>query len=250
MRPESLGRQYRGSVIFDGDDTLWSTQVVYERAKERFYDLMSKQGFDRERTDDVLTKIDLANVSKLGFSRHRFPLSMRETYERLSHEHDQLVDPQVSETASEVGYSVFQHKPRLVDGAVKTLLTLARWGYDCYLYTAGDLEVQTKKLEALEISSYFKSVYITESKTDEVLRSILGKESLEAEKTWMVGNSLRSDINPALRLGLNCVWVHSLSWAYDNEPLVAQKVIQADDLRELPCLLETSKSQRSTRQTS
>ncbi len=239
IRSESRSKSYRGSVIFDGDDTLWSTQFVYERAKERFYSLMSQQGFARERTEDMLANIDVANVSKLGFSKHRFPLSMRETYERLSDERGQPVDRQVSQAASEVGYSVFQHKPRLLEGVVSTLLTLARRGYDCYLYTAGDQEVQTRKLEALNISSYFKAVYITESKSAEVLSSIIRELGLEAKKTWMVGNSLRSDINPALKLGLNCVWIRSLSWAYDHEPLIGRQVIQTDDLRELPCLLET-----------
>lgn len=212
--------------------------------------MMLQHGFSRERTENMLANIDVANVSKFGFSRHRFPLSMRETYERLSNERGQPVDRQVSEAASEVGYSVFQHRPRLLEGAVSTLVTLARRGYDCYLYTTGDPEVQTNKLEVLDIASYFKAVYITETKSAEVLRSIIQELGLEAEKTWMVGNSLRSDINPALKLGLNCVWIRSLSWAYDNEPLIGRQVIQTDDLRELPCLLETKESQSATEQIS
>jgi len=204
------------SVIFDGDDTLWPTQVFYDSAKERFYDLMVEQGFDRVVAKEKLAEIDVENVSKLGFSKHRFPLSMREVYERLCETASRRVDVRILDKVREVGYSVFAQRPTLVDGATEVLGCLERHSYARYLYTVGDPKVQGEKLNALGVNGQFEAVYVRERKDEEGLRQILDEQGVEPESAWMVGNSLRSDIKPALNLGLRCIWVQGGSWEYDE----------------------------------
>jgi len=228
------------AIVFDGDDTLWETQVFYSRAKEYFYALMLEQGFDREAARHKLAEIDVANVSRLGFSKHRFPLSMREVYEYFCRTTGEFVDPAVLEKASDIGYSVLDNKPPLVKGARELLSCLEQHSYNCYLYTAGDLDIQCEKIEALNIAGYFKAIYIRESKNEEGLRNIIAEQGLESGETWVVGNSLRSDVKPALELGLRCIWLANGGWEYDETELdVSDWVWRVTDLTEaLPLLLD------------
>ncbi len=229
-------------VIFDGDDTLWPTQFFYERAKRSFCDLMFEEGFDREAARAKLAEIDVANVDKLGFSKHRFPLSMKEAYEHFCEVSGRRVERAMLERIWRVGYSVFGQKPVLADGAMQVLDSLERHSCRRYLYTAGDPEVQREKIESLGIAGRFEAIYIKETKDEEDLSQILQEQGLEPHQTWMVGNSLRSDIKPALSLGLRCVWVQGGSWEYDEaEVAFSERLQRVSTLTEaLPLIFDSS----------
>jgi putative hydrolase of the HAD superfamily len=137
-----------------------------------------------------------------------------------------------------------------MDGAKEVLASLKRDGYRILLYTAGDRDVQTKKLESLNIREFFDSIYIisnerktgsvsrVRTKDETVLKEILDKEALDVSRTWMVGNSPHSDINPALLLGLKCIWIRSNLWDYDKvNSLLPGLVWQISSLREIPSIL-------------
>ena len=68
----------RPTILIDGDDTLWSTQSLYDDAKEAFYALIGRSGLDEVAARTGFDALDLANVERLGFSIERFPTSMRE----------------------------------------------------------------------------------------------------------------------------------------------------------------------------
>lgn len=229
----------KGAIIFDGDDTLWQTQIFYDQAKEQFYDLMAEQGFDREVVRGKLSEIDVSNVQRFGFSKRRFPESLKETYEYLCKSQGCPVDPTVLKQVYKIGNSVFHRKPVLMDGAQQVLEQLSK-EYRLYLYTGGDPYIQQRKLEYLKLAKYFEAIYIRERKNEAELQNILHEQDLDPKKTWMIGNSLRSDINPALKLGLKCIWVRSSCWEYDAEPLIAPSILQVDSLWELPKLLKAS----------
>jgi len=229
----------RGVIIFDGDDTLWRTQVLYDQTKEQFYDLMAEQGFDRKAVRSKLSEIDLGNVEKFGFSKRRFPESLRETCEYFCRSKGHPVDPAVLRQVYRIGNSVFRRKPVLMDGAQQVLKRLGK-KYRLYLYTGGDPHIQQKKLEYLNLAEYFEAVYVRERKNGAELQSIIHEQGLDVDKTWVIGNSLRSDINPALELGLKCIWVKSSFWEYDIEPPIAPNISQVDSLWELLGLLGAS----------
>lgn len=229
--------KHKVAVIFDGDDTLWQTQILYDQAKEAFYDLLESQGFDRCEVAVKLDEIDVANVQKLGFSTERFPLSMKETYEHFCHDSNQPIDATIEQEALRIGYQVFEQVPEMMSGAENVLAQLQPL-VDLILYSGGDVSVQERKLELLGLRRYFRDTYIVEQKDEDELAALMRQEDLDASSTWMIGNSLRSDINPALRLGLRCIWVHSHSWAYDREELLPGHVWEVTELREiLPIVL-------------
>jgi phosphoglycolate phosphatase-like HAD superfamily hydrolase len=78
-------------VIFDGDDTLWETAPLYARAKQQFFGQMSSLGFDPREVESAFHNIDVVNVDRLGFSKHRFPTSMAETYRLFCEKQDSRI---------------------------------------------------------------------------------------------------------------------------------------------------------------
>ncbi len=74
---------YQAGIIFDGDDTLWETSVFYKEAKEEFFDKMASLGFNQSEVQESFEKTDVANVTRFGFTKKRFPTSMAETYQNF-----------------------------------------------------------------------------------------------------------------------------------------------------------------------
>jgi len=234
------------AIIFDGDDTLWQTQVIYDEAKEKFYRLIedqefgqlsSEQGFNKRAVAAKLAEIDVANVARYGFAKIRFAKSMRDVYKYFCVQCARPIDSRTLRRISKIGYSVFDRRPTLMVGA-RRILAYLHPRYRLYLYTAGNRGVQEKKIKELGISEYFEKIYILDQKSEAELQRILLEQRLEASSTLMVGNSVRSDINPALRVGLPCIWLRSHSWEYDEAELLSGQVRQLDTLKDILSIIE------------
>jgi putative hydrolase of the HAD superfamily len=226
----------RGAIIFDGDDTLWETQMFYDQAKERFYDLMKAQGFSRDAARQKFSTVSISNVENYGLSRNRFLVSMREVYEYFCYLYSRPVNSIVLTEIDEICFIMFNIKPRLIEGADQLLCQL-RFTYKLFLYTSGEIEVQEKKIETLAISKYFDDIFIVNRKNHTELMKIVNSQRLNIDKTWMIGNSVRSDINPALRMGLRCIWIARGSWEYDDEPLLDGRIWKIFKLDKILCIL-------------
>jgi putative hydrolase of the HAD superfamily len=225
------------AVIFDGDDTLWHSQIHFDQAKAIFYDLLAAKDLDRAEVAAVLAQIDMANVARLAFSPDRFPLSLQQTYRHLAQSHGQAVDKVLLARIGDLGRAVNDSSPELVDDA-RSVLERLRMNYELHLYTAGDEVVQRRKIEVLGIVRYFSSITIADRKSVDGLQTILQQQNLTPSTTWAVGNSLRSDISPALALGLPCVWVEGAAWEYDAYPLPTSQFWRVTSLSQVPSLME------------
>jgi putative hydrolase of the HAD superfamily len=214
MTSSSLGNP--PAIIFDGDDTLWATQELYDEAKERFFALLEKLGHNRESTGAKFTEIDVANVRRFGLSRARFPTSMQETYEFFCRATGAHSDAGVAARAVALGNSVFDMPPRAHPDVIGTLQRLRGQAYRLLLFTAGDEDVQLRRIEQTSLRPYFDAVRITPLKTPEAWTELVRSEGLCVARTWSVGNSLRSDINPALDIGMRCVLIAAKTWEYER----------------------------------
>jgi len=217
------------TILFDGDDTLWEIQPLYDEAKGRFFDVMEQEEFDRNEVSRMLAEVDQANVRRFGFSRHRFPTSLKTVYQNFCELNGQVPQPKVLARALRLGYSVFRRKPIVKMGARETVMQLSRYFKVC-LFTAGDDEIQRKRIVDAGVADLFWAIFVTDRKDASTFRHVLEQLEAEPAKTWMVGNSLKSDINPAVQVGLRCIWVRSSSWEYDADELVAGDVWQVESL--------------------
>jgi putative hydrolase of the HAD superfamily len=243
---EGVMNKTQSYIIFDGDDTLWNDQIYYDQSIERFLDLMEHQGFAQQAVRTAFDQIDRKNVDikGLGFSRRRFPQSMVETYWSFCRRNSVAILPSITEQAQKIGEDVFTYHRELAEGALDVLSELKNSGkYRLFLFTAGDKEIQQWKLRDVNIGGNFEAVEIPSRKTIESLRKLLIKHCIDPKRTWMVGNSWASDIDPALKLGLRAIWVQSKSWSYDfSVPSVNCVAIQ--NLKEIPGVLDVYSDKR------
>lgn len=226
--------EYKAGIIFDGDDTLWETSIFYTEAKQNFFDEMSFLGFDPKEVERLFEKTDIANLKKLGFTKQRFPTSMADTYKYFCKQYGVESKREISNRLKAIGYSVFERKPLILDHAENVLKQL-KPSYKLILATKGDLEIQRSKIEHSGLRSYFDNIYILSHKAEKEFNQIIQDNSLAKDKAWSVGNSLKSDIYPALKVGLGAVWIpHAETWEYENEPIPdSSKFFQVESLTDI-----------------
>lgn len=224
-------------IIFDGDDTLWETMPVYTSAKQEFFREMSSLGFNPREVESIFESTDVANVTRLGFTKDRFPTSMAETYQSFCDKYQRPSEITIEQRIKGIGYSVFDRPPVVFEHAQRVLSQL-RPHYKLILATKGDHEVQQSKINHSGLADFFSSIYILDHKTDEELRNIAEECELSVSRSWIIGNSLKSDINPGLRVGLKAIWIPYYTWDYeeDVEPN-SEFVYKVDSLEESLAIL-------------
>jgi putative hydrolase of the HAD superfamily len=132
-----------------------------------------------------------------------------------------------------LGAAIFTKSPTLLKD-VKKVLSLLSHSYQLILYTLGDVATQQRIIKALKLELFFADrIYIVSEKTSVQLEKVLQSRHVSPTDVLMVGNSMKSDINPALELGIKCVWVNQHSWAYDNGSPLPGEVIEISHFREL-----------------
>src|SRR5947209_1123865 len=117
---------HKNTIIFDGDDTLWPTQIFYDQAKDQFYELMEQLGFKRLDVKSIFTEKDVANVALLGLSKSRFTQSMLDTYQFFCMQHALSYDHKVKEKVLNIGHVIYDREPVLSEGAEEILSCLGK----------------------------------------------------------------------------------------------------------------------------
>ncbi len=204
------------AVIFDFDDTLVVTNPVFEQVKASFYHRMAQLGLADGDLPQVLNEYDIANVRQAGgLAQHCFPLALEQTYQAYCRRKQVAWRPEQAAEFATWGYSVFAQTPRLLPSAQELLTWLAARA-PLFLLTQGEKETQTWRLQASGLLAYFERTYIVKAKTAADFARILQENRLPAASTWSIGNSLRTDIYPALTLGMPAVQVDIDCWDYDS----------------------------------
>jgi putative hydrolase of the HAD superfamily len=231
----------RSCIVFDGDDTLWHTEFLYDEARQAARGVVSAAGIDGGRWEELERAIDVQNVAILGYAPTRFPTSCVQAYEAICGQGARAVEVRVKERIWEVASAVFSRIPPPVAGAADVLTELQRRGYRLALLTKGDRVIQESRVDASGLRQFFDAVLIVSEKTASTLLELLAALGCSAEASWMVGNSLRSDIVPALAAGMRAVWIDAHVWEYErlDSPLVLDELVSVlANLLALPAALE------------
>lgn len=203
-------------VFFDLDDTLIATQNLYNRVKENVVNELH-QFFPKTTKKEILAlfeAIDVANVQVYGFSTVRFPTSWRDTFIQLAKQHEVVIKEVEKEYFYALAFTVFTEVAPLYPEALDILQAAKDLGVEVALLTAGDVDVQRKRIQDAEIAHYFDAIHVVPLKTVDTMQTIL--QQLEPSTCIMVGNSLKSDIYPSLELGMYAIHVKANTWAYDQ----------------------------------
>ncbi len=205
------------AVIFDFDDTLVHTNVVFERVKAAFAQEMAALGLADAELLPVLNRFDVENVRRHGgLAKECFPHALRQTYAEYCRRAGLPCDRLQAEIFENWGWSVFDAPVEPVEGAHEVLETLRRAGWTLFLLTQGDRQTQEKRLAAAGMNGYFHKYYITHAKSKADFLLPLAEYDLPATACWSVGNSIRADMNPALAVGLRAIHVCHECWDYEH----------------------------------
>ncbi len=225
------------TLIIDADDTLWENNIYYEQCIAAFAELMIAQGFGREEAEHTVETVERERIPQVGYAPEEFARSLVISYQRLCESHDRPIEDEVSDAVWEIGQAVIEYPIVLLDGVAETL---ARLSGRCrlLLLTKGDREAQESKVARSGLGHLFDGVHIVPEKDAEVIRDLLARYGLGPEQTWLVGNSPRSDINPALEAGVGAIYVpHPNTWKLEHDEIAEpERVIVLNSFRELAAL--------------
>jgi putative hydrolase of the HAD superfamily len=209
-------RRERQVLLIDADDTLWEENFHFEQAIDAFVALTAPLGYPAEHVRRTLDQAERRNISKRGYGAWSFALTLEEIYLELAGER---ADKTHVEEIRRIARQLREEPRQLFDGVVETLLYLAP-RHRLFLFTKGHAGEQGRKVEMSGLQAFFEACTVVEEKNEEVYRAMLEQQRLEPWGVWMVGNSPRSDINPALAAGMNAVYIPSArSWEYEREEI-------------------------------
>ena len=202
------------TLLIDADDTLWENNIYFERAIGRFIEFLNHHEFTAEQVREVLNDVERECIVKHGYGLHSFAHALVDTFERLS---PVPVTPELH--AQVVGFTrqIENHAIEFLPEVPETLEYLSQ-RHRLILVTKGDPAEQSGKVERSGVKKYFKSTEIVSEKNPEVYAHITQEYECNHDSTWMVGNSPKSDINPALAAGLHAIFVpHGDTWILEHE---------------------------------
>jgi putative hydrolase of the HAD superfamily len=226
-------------VIFDGDDTLWSSEQLYDEARSEARLIVEKCGLEGAQWEERERLLDVQNVAKFRYSIERFPTSCAQAYEELCLTSGCPVNRGIAEQIRQTARSVFEREPPLVAGARETLALLRSRGVRLALLTKGDHKLQLRRIERSGLREFFDVVRIVLEKSPEIIREIIAALGVDAGSAWMVGNSMRSDVLPARSAGLRAVRIPAHVWEHErtHDDIAVGGVITTSHLVNVPDLI-------------
>lgn len=202
------------TLIIDADDTLWENNIYYEEAIDRFLDITTLRRLSRDMARQRLMEVERRNIHLYGYGSLSFRHSLRETLESLT---GTPAETEELQTLEELTNGIANMAIRFLPGVKPTLVRL-RERFRLILFTKGDPAEQQRKIDRSGVTSLFDHIELTTEKDLGAYTRLLRRYRLDPSKTWMVGNSPRSDINPALQAGMNAILIpHPRTWTLEHD---------------------------------
>jgi putative hydrolase of the HAD superfamily len=222
------------TLLIDADDTLWENNIYFERAIAAFIGFLDHKEYSPAEVRWTLNAVERETILSHGYGLSSFTRSLVDCFERLSPE---PVTEERRERIRGFARAIAEQEIELMPGVAETLADLAQ-RHHLILMTKGDHAEQADKLARSGLSELFSSVEIVAEKDPPAYRDVVVRQNIAAHSAWMIGNSPKSDINPALAAGLNAVFLfHPDTWVLEHASLDAapegQHLIELDAFAKL-----------------
>jgi putative hydrolase of the HAD superfamily len=222
----------RHTLLIDADDTLWENNVFFENLIEDFITLVEPCGYTRSYVRHILNETERKNIRQHGYGVRCFARSLEETYTKLA---EQMARRETLVMIRERVTELENTPPKILDGVPETLAYLNE-RHRLILFSKGEPAEQAAKVERSGLQGFFEFIEIVPEKNAQAYKDLVHKHKIVKTHGWMVGNSPRSDINPAMQVGLNAVYIpHQNTWQLEHEPVQAGsgKLVIVPAFREL-----------------
>lgn len=212
MRPE------RQTLLIDADDTLWENNIYFEAAFEEFVDFLEHSRLSAAEVRGILDEIELVNSKVHGYGSLNFGKNLQECYAKLA---EREILEEDLERVKGFALRILEQPVELLEGVEETLEELAG-RHELIVFTKGHADEQRMKIDASGVGRWFADAVVVKEKNREAYEGLVSERGLEKRRTWMIGNSPKSDVNPALEAGLNAVFVpHERTWTLERQELRA-----------------------------
>jgi putative hydrolase of the HAD superfamily len=207
------------TLILDLDDTLIHCNKYFEQSKIEF--VKKLQGWFKTLTrEEIMQKqmeIDLTSVEEHGLHSSLYPETLVETYVYFSRKFNRKMKEIEIDEVRKIGRKVFEIEVEPFPYMYKVLEEIQKEDHHLFLFTGGDAFNQYRKIFQLGLEEYFhKGIFIFKHKNTSALKFVLTKIGSNKKSTWMIGNSLKTDIKPAIELGINAIHIPSeIEWSYN-----------------------------------
>jgi putative hydrolase of the HAD superfamily len=209
----------RQHLLIDADDTLWENNIYFERAFEEFVAFLAHSAMAPEQVRAVLDEIEGANNRIHGYGSLNFGRNLRQCYQRLC---ERNVEAEDLDTVMGFAVRILDCPMEVIEGVSGTLEYLSL-RHDLTVFTKGNPEEQKLKIDRSGLGGFFGHTAIVKEKDPAAYRRLVNERKLDPARTWMVGNSPKSDINPALEAGLGAVFVpHQHTWMLEREDIKSE----------------------------
>ena len=230
----SMHRSERQTLMIDADDTLWENNIYFERAIDRFVELVAHPELTPLEVRAAFDQLEAQRVKFHGYGTTAFHHSLVASFEHLT---GAPCNAMQAQHLGECAASVRAGELHLLDGVADTLPQLA-CRHTLLLVTKGEHEEQTAKLLRSGLAHHFHHVEVLHEKKTGAYLDLLQRYGCDPEHTWMIGNSPRSDVNPALDAGIHAVYLpHPSTWVLEQESIAAprgsQRLLQLSSFRDL-----------------
>lgn len=207
-------------IIFDADDTLWDNNRFYVNAAESFLNICEHAGYDREEVIKSFDELELKVVKERGYGSENYIYILETLFNYYNNlNHTKLNKNKFNSLLQDFSNHVHD-KPQIFPGVQETLKNLQN-KYSLYILTKGNIEEQNRKVVNSGLSKYFQEIFVVPEKNDATYLSLFKKYNWNVNESCMVGNSPKSDINPALRLGMFAIFIpYPYTWKLDNEAIM------------------------------
>jgi putative hydrolase of the HAD superfamily len=202
------------TLLIDADDTLWENNIYFERAIAAFISYLNHKEYSHEQVREKLNEVERENVRLHGYGLVSFRRALVTCFEGLT---IGPITPEKHDRIMSFAQSIADQEIELLEGVAETLPVLAS-RHKLILMTKGNEVEQVDKLARSGLRKHFTAVEVPKEKDPNAYREVCAKYALTQDTTWMIGNSPKSDINPALACGLHAVYIHHPhTWVLEHE---------------------------------
>lgn len=231
-------------MAFDADDTLWDCQSHFEAVEQHLYRLIAPYCDDPAHE---LFLTESGNMADLGYGCKAFTISIVETALRVGGDH--LSSGELAELLSH-SKSLLHLPATPLPGVEDTLERLQAWPFRLVVFTKGELQDQENKLQRSRLGRYFSHVEITSNKTEREFQQLCEHLDILPSQLLMVGNSLKSDIAPALAIGASAIHIpFHVTWQLEHfEDITHERLVKISHISEILDILNPRHSSLNTQQ--
>ena len=206
----------RLQLLIDADDTLWENNIYFEQAFDDFVEFLAHSSLSPPEVRAILDEIELANIKVHGYGAENFARNLCQCYDRLV---EREIAPGDVDRIMALAERIMAQPIQPIQGVPETLEYLSM-RHDLTLFTKGQEEEQKLKVDRSGLGIYFGHTAVVKEKDAATYAALVRDRRLDPGRTWMIGNSPKSDINPALAAGLNAVYVpHDRTWHLERTEL-------------------------------